>query len=262
MSSRAAASKAVISAAWSALLMQARETLATPAALVVAAIQPFVFIAVASLGNQHLSAARSTQILLGGMMLSMWSSTLWSAGSILRRDLAAGTLAAILARPTPLMVVMVGKTLGASLTSAALIVASGLSAAGWLRLDLSLGPPLYLALIAALSILSAAALGIMVSCTTLLTRAATRVIEALMYPVFVLGGLIVPLSALPGWCRWPAWLVSLHWSVVGASAATRTDRLTVAAALILLTAVYAVGGLLATNTVLDRCRRTASLELA
>lgn len=247
---------------WRSARTQIGVTLSTPPALVAGIVQPAAFIAVALLAAGHVGVQRGTQFVVGGMMLSLWSSTLWAAGSILRREKYSGTLAALVTRPTPLLAVIAGKTLGASVASGAMILLSGSAIVAAAGVPVAVGPPGYLAAMVVCSMLSSAALGIAISCMTLLTRAATRVIEALTYPVFVLGGLIVPTSELPRWLQWPGWLVSLHWAVVGISGRSTSVRVAALAAIGLLTLGYACAAVWTTQLVLDRARKRATLEFA
>lgn len=251
-----------LNALWRAAWIQIGDSLVTPAALVVGIVQPAVFIAIAELGHRQDSQATTIDVVVGGMLLSLWSSTLWAAGSVLRRERMNGTLAALVVRPTPLLVVLAGRTLGASVLSAAEIVASGSIVTLLMGTSIHVGQPMYAVLVVALSLLSCAALGIVISCLSLLTRAATRVIEALTYPVFLLGGLIIPTSELPSWLRYPSWIISLHWAAIGIASGSTAEHVVAVVAIAGLTLGYWAGALLAARMVLDRTRKMATLEVA
>ncbi|WSY43341.1 ABC transporter permease [Embleya sp. NBC_00888] len=66
------------------------------------------------------------------------------------------------------------------------------------------------AVIAVTALVSAAAMGLLLCCVVFLSRAGLRIIEALGYPVFVLGGLVIPLDMLPVGLRRPAQVITLH----------------------------------------------------
>ena len=52
----------------------------------------------------------------------------------------------------------------------------------------------------------------LMSCGFVLARSAGSVRNALSYPFFVLGGVLVPVSLLPAWVEVPASLFFLSWS--------------------------------------------------
>jgi ABC-2 type transport system permease protein len=251
---------AVLNALWRSAVMQLRLTFTTPVAVVVGIVQPVAFIGIATLGRTAASAGTTGQVVVGGALLSLWSSVLWSAGSILRRERYAGTLAAVLARPTPFWVVLCGKTVGATAASGSMVLFSTALICTVLDRVPALAAPVIAVPGIALCCLSAALLGMIISCLTLLTRAAARVIEALTYPVFVFGGLIIPLSELPEPLRRPSALLSFRWAV---QAVTDTSGPATAPmlALIALTGAYAVGAGCCTALTLRRVRREATIDL-
>lgn len=117
------------------------------------------------------------------------------------------------------------------------------------------------ALVAVLA--SALVLGLLVSCLFVLTRSAGRISEAIMYPVFILGGLLVPLSLLPDWVQPLSAIVSLRWGGELLRAAA-TGEAQSAEAWLMLAITTAAYGLLARflfRRVLDRVRRDGTLEL-
>lgn len=246
---------------WRSARLQVAETIAAPAAFVVAVIQPVAFIAIMHGGRFQRPGEGGAGLVAGAMVMSLWSSTLWTAGSILRREKRDGTLAILVCEPTPLLVVMAGKMLGASLCTGLMIAISGSATAAALGTGVAVSQPAYVCGLAVLSIVSAAGLGLLVSFATILSRAGARINEALMYPVFLLGGVIVPVAELPGWLRYLAWGVSLHWTVTGFSSRSWTGRSQALAMIGLLSLAYLAAGGYAARVVLDRARRKATLEL-
>jgi ABC-2 type transport system permease protein len=253
-----AAGRAFVASAGVQLRMQQ-----SAVALIGGIVQPAAFLAMTLLarrGGRHVDVAT---VALGMALVGLWGTTIWQAGNVLRRERRLGTLTPVLSRPTSLAVVLAGKSVGATLRAAALVVPTVVVAA------LAAGKPIPVArplpfLAAALAVLlSASVLGMLVACLFLLTRSASRIAEAATYPVYILGGLVVPLSLLPGWVRPLADAVSLRWGAELLRAASAGSAQPAHAWLLLFvtTAAYGVVGVLLFDRVLARARRDGSLEL-
>jgi ABC-2 type transport system permease protein len=223
-------------------------------------VQPASFLLIAAWAGRGRVDVESAA--LGAGLLALWGSTVWASGSILRRERWEGTLTHIIARPTGLGTVLVGKTLGATLRSSLLIALTIAVTAAAFGDPIDVQRPV-LFIGAFLGVLaSATALGMLLSCLFVLTRAAGRISEALMYPVFILGGMLVPLTLLPDWIRLLSWAVSLRWGGELLKAAAAGDATSRRAWLLLAitTALYAVLARFTFQRVLDRARRQGDLD--
>lgn len=248
--------------------MHVTSILMDPASLLLALIQPLVFTAVALLAaGDHAvpaggrAAMDTSQIPLAVGLLSLWATSLWSAGLILQFEIWEDTLESLLVRPCNLVTVLCGKVLGATTTFATLIAVSVAGVAWALGSPLEVAHPVQFVLALLLTVASTAALGGLVGCLFVMTRAAIRVAEALTYPLFIVGGLLIPLTLLPGWLRPVAWLMSPFWGkqLLGAAAAGEDTQLGAWAALAALAVVYALAAVLLFRSVVDRARRTGTL---
>jgi ABC-2 type transport system permease protein len=84
-----------------------------------------------------------------------------------------------------------------------------------------------------------------------------------MYPVFILGGLLIPPVLLPRWVGWASTLTSLRWArEFLAGAAVGAPRPADLGMVLLLTAGYAVAGVAAFARVSDLARERGTLELS
>ncbi|MFG2616999.1 ABC transporter permease [Streptomyces sp. NPDC048507] len=263
MSERLLVAKCEAWALWRAAVLQARETAQVKTALVVSVIQPVVLLVLVSEGGLRADPRRTTETVFGCMMIALWSATLWGAGTLLRREMAQGTFAALLVRPTSLLSVLLGKTLGIAALGLVRTAVATAAAVPLLGLRPALPGASTTAIVIASAVLSAAAMGLLLGCVVFLSRANLRIIEALGYPVFVLGGLVVPPEMLPSVLRWPAQAVSLrHLSdLVRDTAHGQAPHPAHLVAVLLLTTLYLTGGVWALSVVLRRGRVRGSLEL-
>ncbi len=238
--------------------MQARALLSSQPALVVSVIQPAVLLVAVVLTRRPTGAAAEAAV-LGVVLTSLWASTIWSAGGILRRERALGTLAAALTGVRSPWLVLGGKCLAATLlsgtatavTAVAVAVLLGLPAAGYGAGALIVG--------CLVVVLSGTGLGTLLASLFLLTRHGPQLSSALMYPVFILGGMLIPPELLPLWLRWVALLFSFRWvELFLLTGGTRWGQLGVAA---LLGLGYLALARVAFARVLRRARDRGTIEL-
>lgn len=226
-------------------------------------VQPAAFLLVTLLARRPGTHVHASTVALGTGLVSLWGATIWAAGGILRGERFQGTLAGIVARPTSLATVLVGKTVASTLHSALFIGLTVSVVAAAFGDPIAPARPFLFAAALVAVVASAVTLGMLLACLFVLTRSAARIMEALMYPVFILGGLIVPISLLPGWTQPLSWVISLRWGGDLLRCATVGDPLRTRSWLLLAvtTAVYAVAGRLLFRRVLDRARREGTLDL-
>jgi ABC-2 type transport system permease protein len=212
-------------------------------AVIVGAIQPVVFLLI-TLGPQGTPAA-ATRTATGVLLTAFWGATVWGGAAILRRERAEGTLGALLTGVRDARLVLVGKAFGASLGSTACIVTAIALVLVALDRPIAVAHPAWFACGLVAVLVSGTALGTLLSCVFLLTRHGPQLSSALMYPVFLLAGLLIPVDLIPAWLRPVSWLVSLHWAQrFLVSAASGPPDFGALAAVAALTMGYLVAGVL------------------
>lgn len=253
---------AVTWVAWTALRMQQREMRGNPLVVIGAVVQPAVFLLVVIGARRVTDPDTATRLVSAVALTTLWSATVWLSGGILRRERAQGTLAASMTAVHPPQLVLAGKAFGATVYSTAAILASTTATVALLGTPVRLGGLGWLAVGLLMVVLSGTALGMLMSCLFLLTRHGPAWSGALMYPVFILGGLLIPPALLPDWLSWLSSAVSLRWIneylVGAATGAPRPASLAVAAALTLAYLLVAVWSLRRAG---DRARREGTLDL-
>jgi ABC-2 type transport system permease protein len=143
----------------------------------------------------------SMYAVIGAGMIGIWNNNLWTSGSIVQDERRSGTLELLLAAPTSLEIVLLGKSLSnamASLLALAITIATGLLA---YRLPLEIEYPWAFAGAVLLTLVSMTMLGLLLGSLFVLARAAGNLSTVLNYPIFILSGLTFPLTVLPIWIR-------------------------------------------------------------
>lgn len=224
-------------------------------------LQPAVFLSVAMMAAGRAGITGRTAI--GCAVLGLWGATVWKFGLVLRQERQRGILPGIICRPAGLTVVLAGKSLGAILRSTLLTVLTVGAVAAAAGTPVVIDAPVVFAVTLAATIASAGALGLLLSSVFLLTRSAIRIAETLTYPVFILGGLLVPISVLPEWARPLSYAVSLHWAteLLAAAAAGQPQRPVHWILLLVTSACYAVASGFGLRAVLRKTRAEGTLEL-
>jgi ABC-2 type transport system permease protein len=178
-------------------------------ALAAAPVTALVLVAIVdSAGRRDLSTAA---IIAPGLM-TMWTMTLFSAGEALEVERQAGTLEPLLATPAPLFGLVLGRVVVTSAVGAVGFVECWL--VGWALVGTPAVPErlAFFALGLVLTTLAMAAWGSVLAPLYLLARSARTFQNSLSFPLFLLGGVLVPIDLYPKWAQPVCRLVFLTWS--------------------------------------------------
>jgi ABC-2 type transport system permease protein len=160
----------------------------------------------------QVGTADSTSLMVGVLLMALWGATIWTAGGVMRRELLQGTLAANFAGVRPPQLVLLGKCFGSAGGATLVIVATVVVAAMIQRAPIRLSHPVGVSIGLLVAVASATTLGMLMSTLFVLTRHGHHLSSLMMYPVYLLGGLLIPTDVLPEVFRWPAALVGLRWA--------------------------------------------------
>jgi ABC-2 type transport system permease protein len=245
---------------WASMRLQVRDMRSSQPALVVSIVQPAVLLILTARSGR--ADGDVTARVVGVTLTALWAATIWAAGGILRREAFQGTLASSLTGVRPAVLVLAGKCLAATMVTAAMILGTTAVCVLSMRLPVRHQNLPWLAAGCLVVMLAGAALGALLACLFLISRHGLHLSSALMYPVFILGGMLIPPGVLPTVLRWPSWLLSFHWAgeFVVAAAGGRV-RLGLFAAAVVLAAGYALAAHAAFTRVLRLARQRGTLEL-
>lgn len=163
---------------------------------------------------------------IGAGMMGVWNANLWTSGRIVEGERRGGTLSMLIASPTPFPIILVGKSLSnafASLISLVVTFATGLIA---FRLELDIANPVAFIISLLLTLISMTCFGLVLGSAFVLTRNAGDFMEAANYPIFILSGLMFPLTILPTWLKPLSSILAPTWGnlALGASAGLIADN--------------------------------------
>ena len=200
---------------------------------------------------------------LGASVMTIWTAISSSASGILRRERGFGTLELLVASPTPFSLTIMSIVLAVSTVGVYAIVATLLWARLVFGVNVDPAQPALFALAVAVTVLSFAVLGFILSVAVVRYRTAWALAGALEFPVWLLCGFLVPAALLPGWMRTLSWLLPPTWGM-------RAIRATMSgqpawpeiASCAGSAAVYCLVGVGLTGTVLRSARRHGTLSLS
>ncbi|MGH7666525.1 MAG: ABC transporter permease [Candidatus Dormibacteria bacterium] len=182
--------------------------------VMVSLVQPLIFASIAMADQQ--AGNRTLPLLyyaLGAGIMGIWSTVVFGCGGALSWQRHQGMLEPLVMAPAPLVLVMLGITL--STATVGLYSMGATLLWGWLIFGahIHLANPLAFVIAAVVMVIALGLLGLVMGSSFVLYRNANALSNALEYPVWLICGLVVPLSLLPGWTHYLAYLLAPTWGI-------------------------------------------------
>lgn len=182
--------------------------------VLVSVLQPVIFASIAFF--MFRAGGRGGSLLyvaLGAGLMGIWSSTLFGSGGLIQWERYQGTLEVLMAAPVPFVLVM----LPATIANASVGIYSLVATISWGKLffdiPLDIVNPGMFILSIPVTVLGLGMMGLMLASTFVLYRHANALSNLLEYPVWLVTGLLVPVSFLPGWAEPISWVLAPTWGI-------------------------------------------------
>jgi len=185
-----------------------------------ALVQPLIFASIAMTDQQ--AGNRTLPLLyyaLGAGIMGIWSTVVFGCGGVISWQRHQGMLEPLVMAPAPFVLVLLGITLG---TATVGLYSMGATLVwGWLVFgaQLHFASPLLFVAAVVVTVVSLGLLGLVLGSSFVLYRNSNAISNMLEYPVWLITGLLVPLSLLPGWTHPLAYLLAPTWGVEALRAA-------------------------------------------
>ncbi|MBU3862638.1 ABC transporter permease [Streptomyces sp. 4503] len=235
----------------------------SPGDLSVLVTAPFFSLLFLSMADQAHRSALTPYAVVAPVFMSVWSMSLFVAGDLISRERGTGTLEGLVATPASLSVMVIGRITAAVTVSMLAFAETWLIA--WLCFGIVVRVPHPLMLMATLatSALSMAGTASVLAAVFVLVRSARIFQNTLSYPVYLLSGVLVPISALPEWLRPLSKPIFLYWgAALLRDSLSPSDVSSPVGRLLAVTALGAIGflaGRLLMHQVLRRVRVLGTL---
>jgi ABC-2 type transport system permease protein len=199
---------------------------------------------------------------LGSAVMGMWSATSTTAGGAMQRERWHGTLEALVASPPHFAVVLLPITIAMATIGVYSLVATLLFGRFLFGIELTVEHPLAFGLAVLGTVLSFGALGFLFAVSFVRFRAAWALGNLFEYPVWLIGGFLVPLVLFPDWVRPISWSLAPTWGMNAIrESALGGSPLPDLALCVALGAGYITVGIVALEKVLGAARRRAAVSL-
>lgn len=173
---------------------------------------PFYVLIFLSITRYHGRTDLDLPAVLAPALAGMWTLALTLAGDVIAGDKRWGVLELMLASPTRLFPVILGRTGMVGILGVVCVVESWLVGVVGFRVDSSVAHPLWCVAGFAATLFAMAGTSTVMAALFVLGRSALNFQNALTYPFYLLGGVFVSVSFLPGWLRPLSAAVFLSWS--------------------------------------------------
>lgn len=200
---------------------------------------------------------------LAPVLISLWALSLYVSGEIVDGDRWHGVLESVVASPASFPVVLLARV--TAVTTVALIAFGE----AWLVAFLAFGvavpihhPGAFAATLAA-TVFATSGAGVIMASLFVVGRSVRNFQNALTYPFYVLGGVLVPVAVLPDWIEPVSRAVFLSWSadlLRDSLRAAPVDDPTARLAVVLALGIVNFGvGYVVMHRMLRRIRRTGTI---
>jgi ABC-2 type transport system permease protein len=249
---------------WQAVLLQVALSRREPGHALILLIAPMQTTTMLALTVTHRPDAVANAVLAPGL-IGLWVAALDYAGRIVPEDRWAGRFSPMIAAPVPLGPVVAGRVAMVVLVGAAAFAESWLVAALGFGRVVTVADPVVFVLAVAVTCLATVGTATLLSAVLVVSRAREVLQNSLGYPFYILGGILVPVAALPGWLHPFSRVVFLSWSAELLRDSVHGDAhgwVWPVAAILGLGAASMAAGLWLTRRYVDLSRREGTVEFA
>jgi ABC-2 type transport system permease protein len=145
-------------------------------------------------------------------IMGLWGTSLLVAGEIVDSDRAAGVLEPAMATPAGIGGAVAGRVLAVAITASLSFVESWLVARLVLHRAVPLHHPAEFVAVGGAVVIATSATALVMAAVFALARSARIFQNSLSYPLYLLGGVLVPVALLPEWLRPVSRVVFLSWA--------------------------------------------------
>jgi ABC-2 type transport system permease protein len=229
-------------------------------------VQPLLIAIMAIYMLLERDPSRGIYVVVGSGMTGLWTSLLFRGTFNINAERFMGTLEGIVASPSSLATVVIGKTLASvTLSFLSMVFSYGLASVVF-RFPLTIAQPVPFFLSLLVTVLAFISFGLLISPLMAVNLSLSGWVNALEYPMYILGGFLFPILLLPGWSTPLSYVLAPYWSArilhaTSGGGATPGDILLSWGMMIILGSLYMVASYHLFKIVLRKARIDATLSL-
>jgi ABC-2 type transport system permease protein len=150
--------------------------------------------------------------ILGSTLITVWNTALYVSGEFVESDRVSGTLEALAAAPASLAALIAGRIATTTAVSFLGLAQSVLVARVAFGIEIDVHHWAVLTLTVGCTAIAMTGTATVIAGLFVLSRATRMLRNSLSYPLYILGGTLVPIALLPGWLQPASKLVFLSWA--------------------------------------------------
>lgn len=175
-------------------------------------IQPLIVAMLAIFMLRDTAGFEAIYVIVGSGLTGLWSGTLFFSAFNINAERWTGTLESIVASPTSLMTVVVGKSLANTIMSVSSMIFSYALVSTIFGFKLNIANPGAFALSLVLGLASLVSLGLVIAPFMSMNLGAHVWVNAMEFPVFTLAGFLFPIALLPAWVTPFSYILAPYWA--------------------------------------------------
>jgi len=193
-------------------LLHAKHLSRSPLEITIALLVPVVQATLAVyLFRSGAEPHRLLEAAVGAGLMGVWSSVLFGSGGAIQNQRWQGTLEMIMLAPRPPALVILPITLATALTGTYAMIATLLWGRLLYGIRLDFADPLAFAAAAPGCVLGLGMFGLLLASTFVLLRNANALANTMEYPIWLVSGMLVPVTVLPPWTNPIAAVLPTTW---------------------------------------------------
>jgi ABC-2 type transport system permease protein len=185
-----------------------------PFMLLAAVFQPFFIVVTITLMYRNRPDFDPVYAVVGGGLAGLWSVALFDGNWSVSSERRQGTLELLVAAPSPLLLVMAGKTIGSMVFALLSVITSYITAVLLFDYEISVHSPLAFAVSFVLGLGSLWCMAMLFAPLGILSLAASHFLNMIEYPVYILAGFVFPVLLVLPWVAPIAYALPPFWAAV------------------------------------------------
>ncbi|MEK6221247.1 MAG: ABC transporter permease [Chloroflexota bacterium] len=151
-------------------------------------------------------------VVVGSGMSGLWSSLLFVSGNSITVERWVGTLESLVASPTPIQVVVFGKSMANVVQSLLSMIASYFVISIIFDMPLHVEQPVVFFSSLIIAMLTFMTFGLIIASIFVINPDVQRWQNGLEFPIFILGGFLFPIALLPIWTNPFSYMLAPYWA--------------------------------------------------
>ncbi len=151
-------------------------------------------------------------VIVGSGLTGLWSGLLFISGNSITGERWVGTLEGLVASPTPMSVIVLGKNLANVFQSLTSMLTSYAIVALLFDLRITVENPALFIVSVLITVIAFVSFGLILAALFVINPAVQQFQNGLEFPIYILAGFLFPIALLPGWTTPLSYILAPYWA--------------------------------------------------